>query len=91
MTDNNEEYEVVRRKRIKKKQRKTSNVVLAVLGFFVFLFVVAMIVTYWKFESVPNELIRYVLGAGGIEALALAAITISKVWTGRDDSKEGGS
>lgn len=89
MADNNDEYEVVRR-RIKKKQRKTSNAVLAFLGFFVFLFVTAMIVTFWKFESVPDELIKYVLGAGGVEVLMLAAIKVSKVWSG-NDSSEGGS
>lgn len=90
MTENDDtEYKVIR-KRIKKKQRKTSNAVLAFLGFFVFLFVSAMIVTYWNFESVPDELIKYVLGAGGVEVLMLAAIKVSKVWSGNDDS-EGGS
>ena len=90
MTENNDEYEVVRR-RVKKKQRKTSNVVLAVLGFFIFLFIAAMVVTYWKFQDVPNVLIQYVLGAGGLEVLLLAGITVAKVWAGRDDTKEGGS
>lgn len=91
MIDNDDtEYQVVR-KRIKKKQKKTSNAVLAFLGFFVFLFVTAMIVTYWKFESVPDELIKYVLGAGGLEVLVMAGIKISKVWSGNDDSSEGGS
>ena len=62
------------------KKRKTSNVVLLVLGLFVLAFIVCMIVTYWRFQSVPDTLIQYTLGAGGVEALSLALIKISKVF-----------
>ena len=58
---------------------KTSNTVLLVLGLFVLAFIVCMIVTYWRFQAVPDTLIQYTLGAGGLEALALAAIKVSKV------------
>lgn len=61
---------------------KTSNRVLFVLGVFVLAFIIAMIVTFWKFQSVPDTLITYTLGAGGLEALALAAIKVSKVVSG---------
>lgn len=61
---------------------KTSNRVLLVLGVFVLAFIIAMIVTFWKFQSVPDTLITYTLGAGGLEALALAAIKVSKVVSG---------
>lgn len=61
---------------------KTSNKVLLVLGVFILAFVIAMIVTFWKFQSVPDTLITYTLGAGGLEALALAAIKVSKVVSG---------
>lgn len=61
---------------------KTSNKVLLVLGVFVLAFIIAMIVTFWKFQSVPDTLITYTLGAGGLEALALAAIKVSKVVSG---------
>lgn len=62
------------------KKRKTSNVVLLVLGLFVLAFIVCMIVTYWRFQSVPDTLIQYTLGAGGVEALSLALIKVSKVF-----------
>lgn len=62
------------------KKRKTSNVVLLVLGLFVLVFIVCMIVTYWRFQSVPDTLIQYTLGAGGVEALSLALIKVSKVF-----------
>ena len=61
---------------------KTSNTVLLVLGLFVLAFIVCMIVTYWRFQAVPDTLIQYTLGAGGMEALALAAIKVSKVVRG---------
>ena len=71
--------------RTKQKPRmKTANKVLLTLGGFIFGFIAAMIVTYWKFQSVPDTLIQYTLGAGGIEVLALAGIKISKVWSGED-------
>lgn len=67
---------------------KTSNVVLIVLGFFILAFVVTMIVIYCKFQSVPDTLIQYVLGAGGLESLALAFIKISKIRNGGDNDGE---
>lgn len=65
-----------------RKARKTSNTVLIILGLFVLAFILVMIVTYWRFQSVPDVLIQYTLGAGGIETVALAAIKISKTFKG---------
>ena len=64
------------------KKLKTSNAVLAVLGIFILLFIVTMIVTFWVKGSVPDTLIQYTLGTGGLECLVLAAIKISKVVVG---------
>ena len=60
----------------------TTNRVLTVLGIFLLAFIVTMIVTFWVKGAVPDTLIQYTMGAGGIEAVALAAIKISKVWSG---------
>lgn len=71
------------------KKRKTANTVLLVLGIFIGAFIIAMMITYWVMGSVPDTLIQYTLGGGGVEALALAVIKISKVWVGdkeREDS-----
>lgn len=65
-----------------KKQRKTSNIVLLVLGIFLFAFIVTMIVIFCVKGSVPDTLITYVLGAGGIESLALAGIKVAKTVKG---------
>lgn len=62
--------------------KNTSNLILAMIGVFTFIFIVVMIVTFWVKDSVPDTLIQYTLGAGGIECLLLAGIKISKVMKG---------
>lgn len=65
---------------------KTSNLVLLVLGIFILAFVVAMTAIFCVYGAVPDTLIQYTLGAGGVEALLLAAIKISKVRNQKEDS-----
>lgn len=65
----------------KKDKMNTSTKVLIILGVFAFIFIVTMVITFWVKDSVPDTLIQYVLGAGGVEALLLAGIKISKVLT----------
>ena len=67
---------------IMSKKQRTANRVLVALGLFIAAFIISMIVTFWVKGSVPDTLIQYTLGAGGIEAMALAVIKISKVWVG---------
>lgn len=66
-------------------KKKISNTVLIVLSIFIFLFIATMVVTFWVKDSVPDTLIQYTLGAGGVEVLMLAAIKISKVVKGEED------
>lgn len=66
----------------KRGRRKTTSLVLLVLGSFLLAFIVAMTVIFCVKGSVPDTLIQYTLGAGGVEALLLAGIKISKVITG---------
>ena len=63
-------------------KKKTSNSVLIILATFIFLFITVMVVTFWVKDSVPDTLIQYTLGAGGVEVLMLAGIKISKVLKG---------
>lgn len=70
----------------RQKREKTSNRVLVLLGLFLLAFIVAMIVTYWVKGAVPDTLIQYTLGAGGVEALVLAGIKISKVVAGEKEA-----
>lgn len=62
--------------------KNTSNLILAMVGLFALIFIIVMIVTFWVKDSVPDTLIQYTLGAGGIECLMLAGIKISKVMKG---------
>ena len=65
-----------------KSKPKVSNIVLALLGAFVFVFSVAMVVIFCVKGAVPDTLIQYTLGAGGVEAVALSAIKIAKTCKG---------
>lgn len=69
----------------RRKKTKTSNVVLLVLGLFAAAFIVAMTVIFCVKDAVPDTLIQYTLGAGGVEALLLAGIKISKVRAGEKE------
>ncbi len=72
----------MRGKRVLHQKRKVSNTILAVLGVFELVFIITMIVIFCVKGSVPDTLIQYTLGAGGIEAVALSAIKVSKVVSG---------
>lgn len=64
--------------------KKTSNIILALLGVFLLAFIAAMTAIFCVKGAVPDTLIQYTLGAGGVEALLLAGIKISKVRSGEN-------
>ena len=64
------------------KKCNTSTRILILLGVFNLIFIVTMIVIFCIKTSVPDTLITCVLGAGGVETVALSAIKISKVIKG---------
>ena len=72
----------------RRREAKASNVILLALGLFAFGFIVAMTVIFCVKGSVPDTLIQYTLGAGGVEALLLAGIKISKVRAGDKPGEE---
>lgn len=72
------------------KKRRTSNLILLILGIFILAFIVSMEVIFCVKGAVPDTLIQYTLGAGGVEVLVLAAIKISKVVVG-EKTERGGS
>ena len=65
----------------------TSEKVLILLGVFLVVFIVCMIVIFCIKGSVPDTLIQYTLGSGGVECVVLAGIKISKVITGEKPGK----
>lgn len=73
----------------RRKEIKTSNVVLLAMGLFALVFVVAMTIIFCVKGAVPDTLIQYTLGAGGVEALLLAGIKVSKVIAGDRPGESG--
>lgn len=71
-----------------KDSMKTSNLILALLGLFLLTFISAMTAIFCVKGAVPDTLIQYTLGAGGVEALLLAGIKVSKVIAGEKNAKE---
>lgn len=77
------------------KKLRTSNLILLIIGILIVTFIVSMEVIFCIKGSVPDVLIQYTLGAGGLEVLLLAAIKISKVVVGekihieKEDSVDG--
>lgn len=74
--------------------KNTANWILAFIGVFIVIFIVAMIITYWRFQTIPDTLVQYTLGAGGVECLLLASIKVTKVikeYGKEEDDESGGS
>ena len=67
---------------------RTSDRVLLAMGAFLVAFVGVMVLTFWRFGAVPDSLVQCTLGAGGVEALLLAAIKVSKVLSGQESGRE---
>ncbi len=76
-------------KKTEKKPLGTIDKILIILGGFMGLFTIAMIVTFYIKDAVPDTLITCVMGCGGVEGILTAAITISKQITSSDkDTKD---
>ncbi|MCD7805250.1 MAG: hypothetical protein LUH03_08940 [Oscillospiraceae bacterium] len=77
---------------MKKTERKplgTIDKILIILGGFMGLFTIAMIVTFYIKDAVPDTLITCVMGCSGVEGVLTAAITISKqITNGKKDNPE---
>lgn len=67
---------------------KTSNRILLAMGLFALAFITAMTAIFCVKGAVPDTLIQYTLGAGGVEALLLAGIKVGKMLSGRKEETE---
>lgn len=77
-------------RRAERKEMKTSNIILLALGGFALAFITAMTIVFCVKGAVPDTLIQYTLGAGGLEAFLLAGIKVSKVLAESKGHKEDG-
>ena len=70
---------------------KTSNMILVLLGVFLLAFIAAMTAIFCVKGAVPDTLIQYTMGAGGVEALLLAGIKVSKIFGAPAGAQRSGS
>ncbi|MCC8131408.1 MAG: hypothetical protein LUC38_07390 [Oscillospiraceae bacterium] len=71
-----------------KRPLGTIDKILLILGGFIGIFTIAMIVTFYIKDAVPDTLITCVMGCGGVEGVLTAAITISKNISGKENQEE---
>jgi len=67
---------------------KTLDLILIVVAILLVAFIVAMIITFWKFQQIPDVLVTCVLGTGTAELLASAIITIVKKRCGVNENAD---
>ena len=67
----------------RRREARTSDVILLAMGLFAAAFIAVMTVTFWVKGAVPDTLIQYTLGAGGVEALLLVAKAVG-CWVTKD-------
>lgn len=66
----------------------TTTKILLCIGIFIVLFIISMIVIFCVKGYLPDVLIQYTLGAGGVEALLCAVIKATKVLKGNDTQRK---
>lgn len=81
---------IYRNKMVKRRKKKVNTLdkVLILLGAFLVLFIIAMIVLFCLFQSVPDTLIVAVLGSGSTEAVLCCIITCIKKKVGIENDEQ---
>lgn len=73
----------------KKNKMKFSKKIIILMFATMILFTITMIVTFWKFQSVPDMLIEPFFGFFGIEGGALGIIKVSETIAEKVELKRG--
>lgn len=73
----------------KKQKMKFSKKIIILMFVTMIAFTVTMIVTFWKFQAVPDMLIEPFFGFFGIEGGALGIIKVSEVVAEKIEMKKG--
>lgn len=74
----------------KKSKMKFSKKIIILMFATMILFTAVMIVTFWRYQSVPDALIEPFFGFFGIEGGALGIIKVSEVVAENLELKKGG-
>ena len=75
---------------MKKQKMKFSKKIIILMFATMILFTITMIVTFWRFQAVPDMLIEPFFGFFGIEGGALGIIKVSEVISEKIELKKGG-
>lgn len=73
------------------KKMKFSKKIIVLMFATMILFTLTMIITFWKYQSVPDALIEPFFGFFGIEGGALGVIKVSEVVAEKWDAKKKGA
>ena len=74
----------------KKQKMKFSKKIIILMFATMILFTAVMIVTFWRYQSVPDALIEPFFGFFGIEGGALGIIKVAETVAEKIDLKKGG-
>lgn len=74
---------------MKKSKMKFSKKIIIVMFATMIVFTITMIVTFWRFQSIPDALIDPFFGFFGIEGGALGIIKVSEVIAEKLEIKKG--
>lgn len=74
----------------KKSKMRFSKKIIILMFATMILFTVTMIVTFWRYQSVPDALIEPFFGFFGIEGGALGIIKVAETVAEKIDLKKGG-
>lgn len=73
----------------KKQKMKFSKKIIILMFVTMIIFTVTMIVTFWRFQAIPDMLIEPFFGFFGIEGGALGIIKVSEVFAEKWELKRG--
>lgn len=76
---------------MKNNKMKFSKKIIILMFTTMIIFTITMIVTFWRFQSIPDALIDPFFGFFGIEGGALGIIKVSEVIAEKWDIKKKGS
>lgn len=74
---------------MKKSKMKFSKKIIILMFATMIIFTITMIVTFWRFQSIPDALIDPFFGFFGIEGGALGIIKVSEVIAEKLEIKKG--
>lgn len=74
----------------KNNKMKFSKKIIILMFATMIIFTVTMIITFWRFQAVPDMLIEPFFGFFGIEGGALGIIKVSEVLSEKIEIKKGG-